>query len=87
MCSPNKNIYRIPDYNKIEELISTKPDIIGNCNLFIINAIPMLYELQYAIMELNSGEQIERVPPYDFDAIQFLKPKSIISLYEVNKGY
>lgn len=60
-------IFVEPNYNYVTDLIADRPDIVGNCNMFICNAEPTTCPTDV---------------PYDYDAVQLLKPRKIIAIYD-----
>ena len=62
-----------PLFSTVEEIIRKEPKYVGNCILFICNAEPCLYDIY-----ILSGNNI----PYDYNAVQLLRPKCIISIYD-----
>lgn len=80
-CAPNKNLYKEPDYQTVYDLIKDKPELIGNCNLFIMYALPTMSTIHYVLTKTEDKQALDT--PYDYDAIQVLRPKSLISMYEL----
>lgn len=56
-----------PQYPTVEDMIKVRPEYIDSCILFTCNAEPTISE-----------EDI----PYDYNAIQLLRPKILISIYD-----
>jgi len=72
---PTKDFLTV-DYNTVEDIIKNNPNVINNCVLLLIWTPPTKYPYMSTVDDTIG---------FDFKAVELLKPKSVICLYEIPK--
>lgn len=74
---PKDNKYLKVNHDTVDDMVKIRPEIVNNCVLLLIWTPPTKYPYISAV---------DNTIGFDYKAVEILKPKSIICLYEIYKN-